>query len=572
VDRQLSPPLSPRHSGAMFTTDIEMVCACGHVEATTIKFTAPKGEFLYERPIVPRSCFECNELQILMTSLGPGVTDPPNQELLNRLAQRVDPVPMPLTGSPPTFVSGAQLQTVSESDESSPNSPQTSSRSEESTLFSRSPSSQSSNDTVYFPALLEQEQEEVHLAEVDDWSRRCGLWHHEYEERPMTWPQRQFVESPQEEDPRSPREGRDPVIQTQRFFGNGIADESLGSGNEAIPGLIQDNIMFLAPREYVEDVNEALANVSLDSSNVKFRSENELFMMPSQALSFQIALPPQDSQLHPVLNYSAAVFPTNEVSLGPQASLSPSPSSEGVVDPESTEGRGIIERIEGYQRKIDTLKKMLIKPVNRPNSQASEEDRESSEEPAYDSENSEEADWALESESDEDNNAGQDLSIDRFCRPETPVPGQRAQTAGKDDVYLYPLEAESGIWSDDEAAEEEFGFELELVETKEGETRLGFELERAVTNENRLGEPQLVEEYTYLTAGELELRKHGNPLNKWTVKHPSPLRGELLVVIPDQQMLTERRRIILTTWSDTSLAKLMMRSRRMQTLREGIWC
>jgi hypothetical protein len=111
------------------------------------------------------------------------------------------------------------------------------------------------------------------------------------------------------------------------------------------------------------------------------------------------------------------------------------------------------------------------------------------------------------------------------------------------------------------------------VETEEGENRLGFELERVVANETRSSEPQLVEEYTYLTAGELELRRHENPLNKWAVKHPSPLRGELTVVgVPDQQVLTDRRRIISTTWSDSSLAKLMMRSRRMQTLREEIWC
>jgi hypothetical protein len=271
------------------------------------------------------------------------------------------------------------------------------------------------------------------------------------------------------------------------------------------------------------------------------------------------------------LNCSATVFPTNEVSLGPQASLSSSPSSEGVVDPESTEGRGIIERIEGYQRKIDTLKKMLIKPIDQPNGRASEQDRASSEEPTYDSESSEDAGWVTETESDEDDNAGQDLSVARFCRPQTPVPGQRPQTAREDDVYLYPLEAEA--WNDAETAEEDFGFELEPVETKGGENRLGFELERVVANENRSSEPQLVEEYTYLTAGELELRRHENPLNKWTVKHPSPLRGELMVVgVPDQQVLTQRRRIISTTWSDSSLAKLMMRSRRMQTLREEIWC
>jgi hypothetical protein len=547
-----------------------MVCACGHVEATTIKFTAPKGEFLYERPMVPRSCFECNELQILITSLGPGLTDPPNQELLNRLAQRVDPVPMPLTGSLPTFVWSAQLQTVSESDESSPSSPQTSSRSEESTLFSRSPSSQSSNDTVYFPALLEQEQEEVDLPEADDWSRRCGLWHHEYEERPMTSPRQQFVENQQEEDPRSPREGRDPVTQTRRFFGTGIADESLESGNEATPGLIQDNIRFLAPGEYVEDMNESVANVSLDSDNVELRGEDELFMMPSQALSFQTALPPQDSRLLPVLNCSATVFPNNEVSLGSQASLSCSPFSEGVVDPESTEGRGIIERIEGYQRKIDTLKKMLIKPIDRPNGQASAQYRESSDEPTYDSENSEDAGWSTETESDEDDDAGQDSNVDRFCRPQNPVPEQRPQLAGEDDISLYPHEAEA--WIDDETAEEEFGFELKRVEAEERENRLGFELERVVANGNCSSEQYLVEEYTYLTAGELELRRHENPLNKWTVKHPSPLRGELLVVgVPDQQVLTDRKRVISTTWSDSSLAKLMMRSRRMQTLREEIW-
>jgi hypothetical protein len=37
-------------------------------------------------------------------------------------------------------------------------------------------------------------------------------------------------------------------------------------------------------------------------------------------------------------------------------------------------------------------------------------------------------------------------------------------------------------------------------------------------------------------------------------------------------VLTDRGRIISTTLSDSSLAKLMMRSRRMQTLREEIWC
>jgi hypothetical protein len=545
-----------------------MVCACGHVEAVTIKFRAPKQEFLYERPIVPRSCFECNELQILMTSFGPGGTDPPNQELLDRLARRVDPVPMPLTGSPPTFEWGAQLQTVSESDESSPNSPQTSPRSDESTLFSTSPSSQNSNKTIYFSALLEQDQEEVNIPEAGDWSRRCGLWRPEREERPMTGPHQQSVENQQEEDPRSPREGRDPVTRTQCFFETGTADESLEPCNEAIqPGLIEDNIMFLAPAEYVEDLNEALANVSLKFDNVESRSEDGQFMMPSEALSFQTALPPQDFRLLQVLDCSATVFPTNE------ASFIPSLSSEGLVDPESAEGRGIIERIEGYHRKIDTLKKMLIKPIDRPNGQASGQDRESSEEPTYDSGNSEDASWVTETEADGDDDAGRDLSVDRFCRPETPVPGQRPQTAGKHDVYLYPLEAEFEAWNDGETAEEKFGFELEPVETEEGEKRLGFELERVVANETCSCEPRLVEEYTYLTAGELELRRHENPLNKWTVKHPSPLRGELMVVgEPDQQVLAERRQIISTTWSDSSLAKLMMRSRRMQTLREEIWC
>jgi hypothetical protein len=388
----------------------------------------------------------------------------------------------------------------------------------------------------------------------------------------MTSPQQQFVKNQQEEDPRSPREGRDPVTQNQRFFETGTTGESLEYCNEAIqPGLIQDNIMFLAPGEYVEDVNEALANVSLDFDNVELRSKDEQFMMPSQALSFQTALPPQYFRLLPVLNCSATVFPTNEASLGSPALCSPSPSSEGLVDRQSAEGRGIIERIEGYQKKIDTLKKMLIKPIDRPNGQACDQDRDSSEGPACGSENSKEAGWVTETESDEDDNAGQDLSVDRFRRPQTPVPGQRPQAAGEDDVYLYPLEAQA--WNDAETTEEEFGFELKPVETEEGENRLGFELERVVANENRSSEPQLVEEYTYLTAGELELRRHENPLNKWTVKHPSPLRGELMVVsVPDQQVLTERRRIISTTWSDSSLAKLMMRSRRMQTLREEIWC
>jgi hypothetical protein len=503
-----------------------------------------------------------------MTSFGPGGTDTPNQELLDRLARRVDPVPMSFTGSPPTFQWGAQLQTLSESDESSPNSPHTSSRSGESILFSTSPSSQNSNETIYFPALLEQDREEVDIPEVDDWSRQCGLWRPEGEERPMPGPHQESVENQQEEDPRSPREGRDPVTQTQPFFETGAADESIELCNEAIqPGLIEDNVMFLAPREYVEDVNEALANMSLHFDNVESRSEDEQFMMPSQALSFQTALPPQDFRLLQVFDCSATVFPTNE------ASLIPLPSSEGLVDPESAEGRGIIERIEGYHRKIDTLKKMLIKPIDRPNGQASDRDRESSEEPAYNSKNSEDAGWEMETEPDENNNAGQDLSVDKFCRPETPVPGQRPPTTGKDDVYLYPLEAESEAWNDGEIAEEEFGLELEPVETEEGENRLGFELERIVANETRSCQPQLVEEYTYLTAGELELRRHENPLNKWTVKHPSPLRGELVVVgVPDQQVLTARKRIISTTWSDSSLAKLMMRSRRMQTLREEIWC
>jgi hypothetical protein len=507
-----------------------------------------------------------------MTSFGPGGTDPPNQELLDRLAQRVDPLPMRLTRSPPTFEWGAQLQAISESEESSPSSSRTSPRSEESTLFSTSPSSQSSNETVYFPALLEQDREEFDMPEADDWSHRCGLWRPEHEERPMTSPQQQFVENQQEEDPRSPREGRDPITQTQRFFGTGLADESLESGNEEIPGLIQDNIMFLAPGEYVEDVDEALANVSLDFDNAELSSEDEQFMMPSQALSFQTALPPQYFRLLPVLNCSATVFPTNEASLGSPASCSPSPSSEGLVDPQSAEGRGIIERIEGYQKKIDTLKKMLIKPIDRPNGQASDQDRDSSEGSVCGSENSKETRWVMETESDEDYNAEQDLSVDRFCRPQTPVPGQRPQTAGEEDVYLYPLESAT-LNNAAETADEEFGFELEPVETEEGENRLGFELERVVANETRSSEPQLVEEYTYLTAGELELRRHENPLNKWAVKHPSPLRGELTVVgVPDQQVLTDRRRIISTTWSDSSLAKLMMRSRRMQTLREEIWC
>jgi hypothetical protein len=388
----------------------------------------------------------------------------------------------------------------------------------------------------------------------------------------MTWPHQQPVENPQEEDPRSPLEGRDPVPQIQRFFGTETADESLECCDKVMqPGLVQDNIMFLAPGEYVEGLNEALANVSPDFDNVESGSEVEQFIMPSQALSFQTALPPQYFGLLPVLDCSATVFPTNEASLGPPASLSPSRSSEGVVDPEPTEGRGIMERIEGYQRKIDRLKRMLIKPVGRPNGQASDQGRASSEEPTYYSENSEDASWVTETESDEDDNAGQDLSVERFSRPQTPVPGQRPQTAGEDDVYLYPLEAEA--WNDAETAEEEFSFELEPVETEEEENRLGFELERVVANENSSSEPQLVEEYTYLTAGELELRRHENPLNKWTVKHPSPLRGELVVVgVPDQQVLTARKRIIPTAWSDSSLAKLMMRSRRMQTLREEIWC
>jgi hypothetical protein len=295
-------------------------------------------------------------------------------------------------------------------------------------------------------------------------------------------------------------------------------------------------------------------------------------MMPSQALSFQTALPPQDFGLLSVLDGSASVFPTNEASLGSPVSLSPSPPPEGLVDPESAEGQGIIERIEGYQRKIDTLKRLLIKPIDRPTSQAFDQDGKSSEAPVYYSENYQDAVWIIETESDEDNNAGEDLSVDKFCRPETPVPGQRPQMAGKDDVYLYPYEAESKAWDDGETAEEEFGFEVQPVETEEGENRLGFELERVVANETRSSEPRLVEEYTYLTAGELELRRHENPLNKWTVKHPSPLRGELLVVgVPDQQVLAETRRIISTTWSDSSLAKLMLRSRRMQTLREEVW-
>jgi hypothetical protein len=354
-------------------------------------------------------------------------------------------------------------------------------------------------------------------------------------------------------EPRSPLEGRDSIAPFQSFFGTEPADENLASYNEVIqPELVEDNITFLAPEECIEDEHEGLADVSPGFGNVDLR------MTPRQVLCLQKALPPKDLQLPPILSPSATAFLTDEVSQGPSAALSPSPSSKGLIDPECPEGRGVIERIEGYQRKIDTLKKLLIDSGDRPSGQTSDQDRDYNEESTSDDENSEDANSVRETGSAEGNNNQHEPRFDRFSRPQTPVPGQGLQITREDDVFFYLLEAET--WDGTETQEEEFGFELETVASNKEEAK------------NRSSEPQLVEEYTYLTAGELELRRHENPLSKWSVKHPSPLRGELMVVdVPDQQVLKQRRSIMATTWSDLSLGKLMKRSQRVQRLRAESW-